>query len=78
MAEWFVEYVAFLAIDVHVLHALLAALHGIAQGSHGRVGMFERLCEDGLAGNLRGVGMYEVGTATAYHDAVGVRIGLDL
>ena len=77
IAEGLVEHVAVLAVDVHVLDALLAALHGVAQGDLCGVFLLHATREDGLAGNLHGVGVDEVGTAAAYHDAVAVGVGLD-
>ena len=52
-------------------------MHGITQGGQGRIGLLHCLCENGLAGNLRRVGMYEVGTTTTYHNAVRIGIGFD-
>ena len=77
LSERLVEYVAVLAVKLHLLHALLAMCHGVAQGCEGCIGVFECLGEDGLAGNLRCVGVYEVCSASAYHYAVGMGIGLD-
>ena len=77
LTKWFVEHIAIRPIDVHVLHAFLATLHGMTQGDKSRVGLFHGLGKDGLTGDLGGVRMHKIGSATPDHDTVGVGIGLN-
>ena len=78
LAKGFVEDVAVVAVNVHVLHALLAALHGMSQSRHRCVGVLDSLSKDGLTCNLACVRVYNIDAATAYHDAVGMGIGLHI
>ena len=74
--EGFVEHIAVLPVDVQLPHAFLAALHGMTQGGLCRVGLFQRLGEDGLVEQLRGVRVHEIGATMSDHDAVRIGIGL--
>ena len=70
LAQRLVEHIAVLIVDGHTLHTLLAALHGVAQCGHSRVGSLHSLGEDSMAGNLGCIGMHKICSASAYHDTI--------
>ena len=76
LSKRFIEHVAFRVAHLHLLHALLATLHSMAQCSHRCVLLLQGLRKDGLSRNLHGIRMHKVRSAPTYHNTIRIRIRL--
>ena len=75
--QGFIEHETVLSVDRHLFHSRLTGMHGVTQGRRGRIRCLQRLGEDSLIEQFRGVGMYDKRTTPTGHDAIGMGIGLD-
>ena len=76
LAERLIKHIALFSVELHALHPLLAACHGMTQVGQFRIGMFQRLRENALTCDLVRVGMHKICASTSYHNAIGVWIWL--
>ena len=61
----FIEDVAWFTVDFYDAMACLASYHGLTNAGKNGVLLCHGSCEDSFIKQLRGVGMYQIGTALA-------------